>query len=74
MIDTLELNPNDRKSITYAKAKAAIEQEFKCRAEKRQAKLAVIDFLGGTLKHGKTRGSIKLPNYVVFDDKTKAKF
>lgn len=74
MIDTLELNPNDRKNITYARAKAAIEGELKCRREKRAAKLAVIEFLGGTLRHGKLRGSIKLPNYVVFNDGTKAKF
>jgi hypothetical protein len=74
LLDTLELNPNDRKSFTYAKAKLAIEQEFKCRSLKRAAKLAVIDFLGGKLRHGKMRGSIKLPNYVVFNDGTKAKF
>lgn len=57
--DNIDLDLGVRRSISYAKARSAIEQTMENRKAKRQAKLIVIDFLEGKVveepnqrKHG----------------------
>lgn len=76
LLDSVVIDAKLRPSINYAKARAAIESVAKNRAEKRTAKLAVVEFLHGTLHTGKAlnRTGEHAPNYVVFPDNSKAKF
>ena len=65
-----------RNSIKYAKCRSLIEVHSKSRAEKRLAKMAVIEVLHGQVIHPKLQPHQRspLPNYVQFDDSTKARF
>lgn len=74
-LDSIILDPKARASINYAKARCAIESNLPNRAEKRLAKLTVIEHLGGTVIHPQQQPHSKpLPNYVLFADNTKARF
>lgn len=79
LIETIALivaDPKTRASIKYAKVRPLIEANSKSRAEKRAAKMAVIEQLHGQVIHPKLEPHQKtpLPNYVLFDDHTKARF
>lgn len=75
LLDSVVLDNHLRGSINYAKARSAIELTAKNRAEKRSAKLVVIEFLQGKLHAGKElTKTTHAPNYVVFPDNSKAKF
>lgn len=76
VLDEIKLDPKDRSSINYAKARCAIERTLKNRAEKRLAKSAVIEHLGGKLIHPslEPHQTKPLPNYVLFADQTKARY
>lgn len=73
-LETLQINPNNRNSIEYAKARAVIETTLKCRADKRIAKMLVIDHLKGEIVHPENHRHHTLPNFVQFPDTTKARF
>lgn len=75
-LDSIVLDPKARSSINYAKARMAIEAAYPKRAERRAAKLAVVQHLGGTIVHPKAIPPQKtpLPNFVQFDDSSKARF
>lgn len=49
-LDNLNLNLKDKRSVSYARARAAINECCENRREKRAAKQAVIEYLGGKLK------------------------
>lgn len=76
VLDGIQLDPKDHASINYAKARCAIERNLNNRAEKRLAKQAVIEHLGGTVIHPQIEPhqTKPLPNYVLFADKTKARY
>lgn len=76
ILDTIQLDPKARASINYAKAREAIQVAFPNRAEKRRAKLIVVEALHGTLIHPKASHPSRTPppNYVQFDDHSKARF
>lgn len=71
----IQINPKDSNAINYVKSRIAIEADLKGRANKRGAKMVVINHLGGVIKHPtpeeQKRGMQKL---VVFPDKTHARF
>lgn len=75
-IATIVANPKARASIKYAQVRSIIESISKSRAEKRLAKMAVIEVLHGQVIHPKLQPHQRspLPNYVQFDDHTKARF
>lgn len=62
-------------NINYVKARCAIEEVATCRMERRTAKMAVIQHLGGTIKHP-TEAELRkgATKQVVFNDGTKARF
>lgn len=76
VLNDIQLDHKARASITYAKARCAIEAAFHNRKQRREAKLAVIEYLGGTLVHPTVPLGNKtpLPNFVLFDDSSKARF
>jgi hypothetical protein len=63
-LDSIVLDPKARCSVTYAKARVAIDTEAKCRAERRKMRAIVIEHLHGTVAKGE----------VVFPDNSKARF
>lgn len=73
MLENINLNPNNKGhlNVEYARARDAIEHELHNRHEKRTAKMAVIQLLGGKVVHPR---SPKLRNFVMFNDNTKAVF
>lgn len=74
-LDEVVFNPKDDAAISYVKARIAIEESLPCRAAKRNAKMVVIDYLGGVIKHPTEQelrhGATKL---VIFNDSTRARF
>lgn len=73
ILDQIQLDPKVRASINYAKARCAIEEHMPNRAAKRTAKLAVVEFLNGSVQHADPKAHI-MCNCVVFPDNSKAKF
>lgn len=75
ILDNIQIDPKARASINYAKARCAIEANLKCRKDKRAAKMVLVEHLGGTIIHPEQKSGLKpLPNYVLFADKTQARF
>jgi hypothetical protein len=76
VLDSIILDPKQRGSINYAKARIAIEESIPNRRDKRLAKLAVVEHLGGVLMHPKAVFPMKTPppNFVQFGDSSKARF
>ncbi len=75
-LDSIQIDPKAHASINYAKARCAIEEVFPVRAEKRLAKMTIIEHLHGQVMHPpkQTHQKSPLPNYVQFPDNTKARF
>lgn len=73
----ITFDPKAKRSINYAKARAAIEQEAKNRHEQRQSKQVVIEHLGGKLEeawHERTASGIKKHFRVKFPDGSIARY
>lgn len=64
ILDSIQINPKARKSVEYAKARTAIDDNSTCRKERRQLKVLVAEHLGGKIAEGE----------VVFPDDSKARF
>lgn len=69
-LNTVQLDTKAHASINYARARCAIEAAFTKRAERRAAKMAVVEAFNGSVVHPENHA----PNYVLFPDQTKAKF
>lgn len=74
-LNDVTLSTKDSGCINYVKARMAIEEQMPNRQLKREAKMAVISHLNGSIKHPSAqeikRGAHKL---VIFPDNTKARF
>ncbi len=74
-LDNVKFDPKATANINYVKARCAIEENFKCRADIRAAKLAVIEHFGGSIKHPSEAAAKKgFTKVVVFPDNSRAKF
>lgn len=69
LLDSVVIDASSPANINYVKARMAIEAAGMARAERRLAKMTVISYLKGEIRHPE-RG----PNQVVFPDKTAARF
>ncbi len=76
VLDSIKLEPKAHSSINYAKARCTIEETSFNRAEKRLAKMTVVEALHGQVIHPTKQASQKTapPNFVQFPDNTKARF
>lgn len=76
LLDKITFDPKARASINYVKARIAIEAAYPNRKIRRSAKLVVIEHLNGQLVHPKVTPPQKtpLPNFVLFEDSSKARF
>lgn len=70
----IEIDAAGRKSIAYVKARCAIEAMAKSRADKRLCKQAVIEHLGGRIRHLPAKRGQEHHNVVVFPDNSKARY
>lgn len=74
-LNNVLLDSKQASNINYVRARMAIEEVAKNRADRRDAKMVVIQHLGGTIKHPTheqlARGATK---QVIFDDGTRARF
>lgn len=77
VLDSIVLDAKARANINYVKARCAIEAAFPNRTERRAAKMAVVEALGGQVIHPEqhiANKAIHAPNYVLFGDKSQARF
>ena len=74
ILDGVIINPKEKGSIAYAKARAAIEQAAECRNEQRQAKQTVIEYLRGTIADRKQGKFGTVQKTVTFPDNSQAKY
>ena len=65
LLGLIELNPK-QPLVSYVKAREAIEVALPDREQKRQAKMRVVQYLGGSKHPGLKRGKEQLPSYVLF--------
>ncbi len=66
-LNDVNINTKDTAAVNYVRARHAIEAEMPNRKMKRDAKMAVIEFLKGELAHSGR-------HIITFPDNTKAKF
>lgn len=74
-LDDVVIDPKARANINYVKCRMAIDETMKSRKARRDAKMAVIEALKGTIKHptekAAARGATKM---VEFPDSSRAAF
>lgn len=74
-LDNIQLDKSSPANINYVKARMAIEAQLQTRSERRAAKMAVISYLNGEVRHPDPADKAKgATNQVVFEDNTKARF
>lgn len=74
LLKDVTIDLSARRSINYAKARAAIENVASCRKDKRAAKQAIIDHLQGTVVNGEPDRAGMVKKTVVFPDNSSAKY
>lgn len=74
-LDAVVLDASSPANINYVKARMAIEESIKERKPRRAAKMQVISYLKGEIRHVSPAEKLKgHTNQVVFHDGSKARF